>query len=213
MRIFTKAAVAAIAIAFILPTAAFAHGNKDDNSDRGGLRAGLHLGWHKNKKQSHALSGTVTAVSTNSFDVKKADNTTVKVLVGSSTKIYRPFGSAIAITDIKVNDKVQVKGMADSSVANQLTASFVLVMPQNTHPAKAKGTVTAVSGSTVTVQTNNHGVISNVTVNTDANTTVKKSDGSAGVFADIAVGSKVAVKGLWQELANTLTALKVRLKA
>ncbi len=83
--------------------------------------------------------------------------------------------------------------------------------PANTHPASGRGTVTAVSGNNFTLQLNNHGIISSATVNTNASTTIITKNGTATTTAAITVGSKVKVKGFWDEISNILKAIKVKI--
>src|SRR5262245_42758198 len=198
LQILTASAL----LALMLPGVALAH--DDGEGNHGGPGFGWFNGFRNIKADEHRKNGhggTVTAVSSNSFTMKLRDNSTVTVNISTDTKIMMILSKQLLqLADIHVNDRVFVKGDMNGT---QIDANKVFVIPANTHPARIpKGTVTAVSGNTVTVQTNNHGVISSVTVNTDANTTVKKADGSAGTMADVTVGSSVKVKGLWDEILN-----------
>lgn len=206
-KLLKVAAIAAFAFTLV-PASAFAHGNgKNDKADqRGGNWMRKFKDYRKNNRQ---VDGTVTAVGTSSFTMKAKDGTVYTVNVSSTTKLEKPFNVAITFADIKVNNNVHVKGAVDT---NTITASVVVATPQNTHAAKGAGTVTAVSGNTVTLQTNNRGIISNVTVKTDSTTQVVKKDATAGTTADVVVGSKIKVKGLWDELTNVLNAMHIRLK-
>jgi hypothetical protein len=212
MKNITKIAAVSLLALMVFPTAAFAHGNKDNDShdDNGKHRGIIKRLFHGREDKDHKMlrSGTVTAVGSSSFDMKLKDGTVVTVLTASA-KITKPFESEIKLADIKVDDKASVVGTLNGS---QITATHVMITPMNTHPAKAKGTVTAVNGNTVTVQTQHQGVVSNVTVNTNANTQVTKADGSTGTAADVQVGSTVKVKGLWNEILNVLNAIKIRIK-
>jgi hypothetical protein len=161
--------------------------------------------WHKIRGQAETRIGTVTSIGTNSFTMTVDAGTTLTVNTASA-KLWEPFDKSITLTDIAVNDKAQVKGTLSG---NTMTATWVMIMPQNTHPAKASGVVTAASANALTVQTEHQGVISNVSVTTDANTEVKNHDGSAATTADVKVGTAVKVKGLWNEVLNVLNAMYV----
>jgi hypothetical protein len=82
-------------------------------------------------------------------------------------------------------------------------------MSENVRPGKAKGTVTAVSGNTITLQTKNDKTI---TVNTTAETDVVKADGTTGTTTDIQVGSKLKIWGLWDKITNILSALRIHIR-
>ena len=197
-----------LTVAFVLgafPATSFAH------RDNVGLEIkGKALGRIKERKQEHrhVISGKVTAATATNITVIAKNGTVYTVTVTGDTKIEKAFGVSIPFADIKVNDNVWVKGLVTNNV---IAARSIFVTPVNTHPARAKGEVKAVSGNTVTVQTNNHGVVSDVTVKTDANTQVTKADGTLGATADVTVGSKVKVKGLWDEVLNVLNAIKIRI--
>jgi hypothetical protein len=218
-RFIAIAAIATIAI----PGLAFAHndddkGKKEDRQERQehrndkraeqtnefGVRVfednGLHLG-----VSGLFYRGTVTAVSATGFTLKTKDNASLTV-DASSAKIIRMPRTAILLTDIKVNDSVWITG---TKVNGGITASVVYAMSENIKPAKANGTVTAVSGNTVTLQTKND---KTVTVTTTPDTNIVKADGTVGVNTDILVGSKLKIWGLWDKLTNILSALRIKIK-
>jgi len=66
--------------------------------------------------------------------------------------------------------------------------------------------------NTITIQASQTGVVYPVTINTSANTTVAAHGGTATTTAAITVGSKINVKGLWDELLNVLNAIRIRIK-
>ena len=161
---------------------------------------GLHLG-----VPGLFYRGTVTATSSTGFTLKTRDNTSLTI-DASSAKIIRMPRTVIALSDVKVNDSVWVTG---TKVNTTITASVIYAMSENVKPAKAKGTVTSVSGNTITLQTKND---KTVTVNTTADTHIVKADGTVGANTDILVGSKVKIWGLWDKLTNILSALRIKIK-
>ncbi len=197
------AAIGAVALTTILPFAASAHSDDSNKSEKREEKRE-----HKSQSYEHkAFTGTVTALSTTGFTLTSA-NGTVYTVTTANAQMKHPFDGSIVLADIKVNDKVVVKGTLTGTT---IAAKTVLDMPANTHIAKAKGLVTAVTGNTVTLQTNHDGVISNVTVKTDTNTQYTK-DGQTGTSADVKVGSRINVKGLWDETLNVLNAIKISIK-
>lgn len=209
MNKYTKIAIVAAFALIAFPGAALAHNGGDKADVRGDDRGGWDIKPIRPIRIArHSKAGMVIALQTTGFTLKAKDDTTYTVLIAGA-KLTNQFGKTILPADIKVNDSVVVVGTLNDTT---LTAASVLDMPANTHRAQAKGTITAVSGNTVTLQTNNQGVISNVTVKTSADTMIKKSDGTVGTSADLTVGSKVRVKGLWDEVLNVLNAISVKLR-
>ena len=220
-----KKIAATLAILGFLPFAALAHGNNDpgkglikaqikteakadvktqndndsdDSSFVGKITPILPmpvLPWRFHK----SVNGSVTAVSSTGSSV--AVNT-------AGAKIINAYGAAITLSDISVNENAMVQGSENGS---QINATLVVVTPASTHPAKATGTVTAVNGSTITVQSSHDGVVYPVTINTNASTTVM-SNGATTTLSAIQVGSKINVKGLWDEVLNVLNAIRIRIK-
>jgi hypothetical protein len=209
MNKFTRLAPALGLLFILVPAAALAKGDGNDRDGGHGIRGFFNLGgkihWDF-KNRFH--TGTVTAVGTSSFDIKTSDGTILTVNTGTA-KLQHPFGATIQLSDIKVNDKVQVKGTTNG---NQIDAAIVVDSPENTHPAKAHGTVTAVNGNSFTLQSNHQGVVFTVNVNTNSTTTFKSSSTSTTTIANVQVGSKVTVKGLWDEILNILNAIKVHIR-
>ena len=68
---------------------------------------------------------------------------------------------------------------------------------------RANGTVTAVNDDSYTIDTKHQG---EVTVDIDSGTQVKD-----GVLADIMVGTKIHVKGMWDSMKEAFVAAKVRI--
>jgi len=203
MKKITKI-IAALAILTILPMSALAHNNDNDDDNK----IGLKLQSQVLKRRNLTISGTITAVSSTGFTLQSTATITPFTVLTADAKIIQAFGMKIHLADIHVNDKAKVKGTVEGSV---IMAKKVVVTPPNTHPAKGKGMVTAVGGNSFTLQTNHQGIISNVTVNTNASTTIITKNGSATTSAAIVVGSKVKIKGLWNEILNVLNAIKVKI--
>lgn len=206
--------ISALALAtVIIPFAAQAHGGDDDFSGRVRMESrfednnssrAVDLDKLLDEKSNLQFrSGKVTAVATNSFTMQASDGKIYTVDTTNAT-FNLPFNVKFNST-IAVNDNVKVKGTLNGL---NIVAKLVLVTPQNTQSAKAKGTVTAVNGSNLTVQTKGGNT---VTVATDSNTTVTKADGSAGTVSNVTVGSNVSIKGLWNSLTNVFNALKIKL--
>ncbi len=221
---FIAATVAMITmLTMATPAFALAHGNsKDKNDDNNrSFRAeqrtedtnefGVHVYDNNGKHFANLGSlsgmfyvGTVASVTGSGFTFTTKDNTTLTATT-SGAKLIRLPRTEIVLADILVGDKVFITGTKSGST---VTASVVYDMSKNLKPAKAKGTVTAVNGNTVTVQTKDN---KTATVIVDQDTVVKTGDHQTGTTADITVGSKVKVTGLWNTILNVLNAIKVKI--
>lgn len=209
-----KRIIAAAAIILVLPSMALAHSERDRDEDKNiraqaKIKTNFDLRLEKNFRKQRTLNGTVTAVNSTGFTLQTAGTTTPVSVNTVDAKIMKAFGLTITLADIHVNDKAEVKGKFDGNV---FEAKTVMVTPPNTHKAQGKGTITAVNGSQLTVQQNNHGIISSFTVNTNASTTVVAQNGSTTTSASLLAGVKIKVKGLWDEINNLLNAVQIKIR-
>ncbi|HEX3100089.1 MAG TPA: DUF5666 domain-containing protein [Patescibacteria group bacterium] len=224
------AAVLAL-FAIMTPSLALAHDTENDNQNtdnqsrfeqiKDSFRAqatnefGVHVLGPKDEKNKHQdrrdffvsnffYNGEVTAISATGFTVKTNSDVSFNVNT-ESAKIIRIPRSVIDLSDVVVGDTVHVTG---TKVSGTITASVVYVMSQNLKPAITKGTVTAVTDSSITVQTKDN---KTVTVNTDGDTQVIAQDGQPATLADIDAGSKVKMFGLWDTVLHVFNAIKIKL--
>ncbi len=225
-----KTLVLAISIlALTIPAFAYARNNGDNNSNnrneykseqRANLKVestnefGVHVFEDKNNKRDDRrddflstffYSGTVTAVSGSTITIQTKDNKTLTVQAATA-KIIRIPRTEISVSNIAVGDMVHVTGTKSNSTIN---ASVVYDLSSNLKPAKAKGTVTSIDGNTMTVQTKDN---KTATVNVTADTQVVTSNNQTGTTADVQVGSKVKLFGLWDNILNVFNALKIKVK-
>jgi hypothetical protein len=202
---FTKILAFATILSLAAPIAAFAHGNGLENGK--GLKLGLKLHNGVDLRQTKHYEGKVTATSATGFTLLTENKGSFTVTT-SEAKITDAFGAALTLGSIHVNDNASVKGVVNGTTIN---AKLVVVTPANTHRAEGGGKVTAVSGNQITVQQNNHGIISSFTVNTNASTVVIGTNNNTTTTSSILVGSKIRVKGLWDEVLNVLNAIKIKI--
>ena len=97
---------------------------------------------------NHA-GGTISALDANSLTITKPDNTTVKVSLNSATK-YQDLGKTINLSDLKTGMRVEVAG--ETGTDGSLSAEVV-----NVQHDQLGGTITAINGSTLTVQVDGRG--------------------------------------------------------
>lgn len=225
----------AIVAAMVAPGMAFAHDGDDDNDNNrhGQVRAenrfvndddedkdrkerqnvnefGVKVFDNEGKRHGWGLmphlfvAGVVTAKSGDNLTVDTKGDTDITIDT-SDAKIIEVPHKVVAIGDIEVGDKVSATG---SRSGNTLNADVIYTVPANLKPAVAKGTVTATTSDSITVQNKNG---QTATVNTNSDTEVVTQDGEAATLADIDTDSKVKVFGFWDSVLNVLTAVKIKL--
>lgn len=219
MRKLAQYVIVAAIMILVFPIAALAHNSRGDDKDNNRGRGNSnHFGLETDQpirfdeKFTHARDnfrgnlrgGTVTATANGSFTME-ARNGTVYTVNTTDATFSLPFKGTFSAADLEVDDSVKVKGPVSDTTIN---ADAVIVVPANTRPAKAKGTVTAVNGNKITVQTKHNG---EVTLNTDSDTTVTDRDGNEIATADIEVGSEIKAKGLWDKVKETFHAIAIKL--
>jgi hypothetical protein len=164
-----------MAVALVPAGLALAHGAGDAGGDSPGA----------------AIAGSVTAVSSGSFSVAEATGTTIVVDYVSGTT-FRAAGVAVPSSDLAVGERVSARG---SMSGGALQASAVQIAP-----VSVEGIVTAVSGQTLTVQTQSGATVG---------VTVTSSTRMAPPSARVAQGDRVHVQGIGSATAVTALGLEV----
>lgn len=132
------------------------------------------------------VEGTITAASTSSITVHDANGADVILMLTVDT-IIRKGDAAITAADLKVGDRVEATAIAQGTVNTALT---IHVEVPKAESASLSGTVSAISGSQLTVHTE-HG---DVTVKTDSSTVIRKQ-GKTIAVSDIRTGDSVSCSG------------------
>lgn len=130
------------------------------------------------------IGGVVTGVSADSFTIKGRAGITTTVTTSAST-VYRLGGGSGSRADLTVGSSVVVSGTPGSGPS--FSATDVTIVPPT-----AFGTVTAKTGSTLTLKRLN-GTTITVDISTDTKIHVRGKD--AGTLADVAVGDRVVAVG------------------
>jgi Domain of unknown function (DUF5666) len=164
---------------------------------------------HFNSMRSD-IKGTVSAVNGSALTVvsknpKSGTVTTYTVDVSKATLKKFTTGSALAtvtVSDIAVGDVVFVRGSVTGTSVVAASVMDGLVKPMITKkegnegirtPLGQVGKVTAINGTTITMQ---EGPANNlVTYTVDASSATVMKDGVASTVSAIAVGDKIMVKG------------------
>lgn len=154
--------------------------------------------------------GTVTAISGNTITVKdlRVNSGTIYTVDATNATVIKN-GSASTVSAILVNDTVSVQGVLNGT---NVTATKINdgLKPKEKDEIMGKprtiGTVTAISGTTLTIKDIRKNSAITYTVNTTSSTVIMKN-GNTAVFTSIAMGDKVSVQGTIT--GTTITATKI----
>jgi hypothetical protein len=144
---------------------------------------------------------TITAINGSSLSLRTDDGWTRTIAVTSSTTITRA-GATIGVSDLKVGDSIAFRQTRQSD-GTYAVNSITVVLPT------VAGTVTSVTGNTLTVTTRD-GTAWTITLTSSTSYTL---DRAAGQKSDLATGRFVVVEGAGAASGNTLTASAVRISS
>lgn len=157
------------------------------------------------------LTGTVANLNgTTSFTLQETNGRTVTVALTSTTTITS--GQTGTTTPLANGQSVIVEGSYDPTTSTVTATSVTLNDYTTINHAEARGTVASVdaTGLTFVLTVQRAEGISptggTITVVTNANTQFGKGRYQQGAFTDVAVGSTVAVNGVFNTTTQTLTA-------
>jgi hypothetical protein len=145
------------------------------------------------------VHGTISAVGTDSITVHPKSGADVTVGVNSTT-VIRQGSHPLTLADLKVGDAVEVE--AQQATGGALTAIRIQIETEDVRYVEVHGTITAVTGSVVTVQTAGG---TSVDVTISSTTIIRLHDGHGSV-SDLTVGAAVEIEAK-RNADNSLTAL------
>ena len=173
-------------------------------SDSGTMYANANASTSKHERQS-TKTGTASSVSGTAITLAGNDGTTYTV-DASGAKIVRKFGASMQLADIQNGDTLQVRGTVSGS---DIIASLIRDMSEQSKNATFYGSVTAVNGSSFTLQSKDRG---SQTVNTTVSTVFKKNGQTdANGMTDVTVGANVIVSGVWDSKNSNISATGVNI--
>ncbi|MBA3877011.1 MAG: hypothetical protein C0498_08755 [Anaerolinea sp.] len=149
--------------------------------------------------EMHGFGGiTITAISGSSISLETKDGWTRTITVDSGTT-YSKSGASISLSDLAVGDQIQFDQTLESNGSYSID-SIAVILPS------VGGTVTAISGSTITIQQRDG---TSATVKVTADTTYEVAGTSGKALTDISVGMLLVAEGT-QSSDGSLTAAAVR---
>ena len=142
-------------------------------------------GWDFGGRGGSRFGGiTITAISGTSVSLKTADGWTRTITVDSGTT-YEKNGATAALADLKVGDEVRFKETRETNGTYTIDAIAVI-------PPHAGGTVSAISGSTITV-TQPDGT--SATIKVGSTTTYDVAGNNSAALTDIKTGMVLMATG------------------
>lgn len=113
------------------------------------------------------------------------------------------------VSDIAVGNRISITGTITDNSGSDRTIDATGIVRWNPDNAIAKGTVTSIDADagTYVLDTKHQGDVT-VAIDADAQVNDRNNDGA---LADIAVGTKLFVKGMWDSALEAIVAAKVRI--
>ncbi len=147
----------------------------------------------------HGFGGiNITAISGSNVSLKTADGWTRTVAIAGDTTLEKA-GATIALTDLKVGDQVQIRQTRLDDGSFKVTELHVLL-------PRAGGKVTAVTGSTITVERPDG---TTTTIKVTAGTTYQVGTNEDAALSDIKVDMHLMAVGT-ESADGSFTATAVR---
>jgi len=170
-----------------------------------GLTGTPQVGKLLNKAGTRIVIGnaTLTAVNGTTLTVKRTDDKVYTVNTDSNTRFRARFWGKISITDLQVNDKLNIVGTLTDSSTNTVSARLVRDLNLMRRKGAFFGNIQSIDSTNSTfVLSSSRGTI---TVTVSSSTKLVNRKEQTITFADLAVGNRVRVKGLYDSNAKTLT--------
>jgi hypothetical protein len=206
-----------VATSLIFSATAFAASNTVNSNTQ------KMTGIHQNRKIPIAM-GSILSISGNTITITTRERgseteTTKTVTVTSDTKYTKDRDTAATISDLLAGQRVMVQGTKDSS--GNITATAVDIETKapefKEHEDRgAMGTITSISGNTITITTRGRGseTESTKTVTVTSDTKYTKDRDTAATISDLLAGQRVMVQGTKDSSGNiTATAVDIETKA
>ncbi len=148
------------------------------------------------------INGSVTAINGTTLTVNGKDGKTYTVQTDNTTQFRRLYWGKSALSEIQVNDTVNVIGQWTDSTQATIQAKLVRDISIQKYNGVFFGTVQSLTSSGWVMTTVERG---NQTVTVSSSTKFTNRKGQAILQSDIAVGHKVRVHGLWDRKNSTVT--------
>lgn len=176
---------------------------REEKSDRDASRPGLLNKFaNVNKGKSRVGRVTLTAKNGSTLTVKDKDGKTLTVNTDDKTQFRRQFWGKSSLSELSVNDKLDVIGQWTDDAHTIILARLVRDVSINKRFGVFFGTVTTVNGTGWVMNTIGRGT---QTVTVSSTTKLVNRREQPITKADVLVGHRVRVKGLWDSINHTIT--------
>lgn len=176
--------------------------NRDIRNDKRDLFQDIRRGIRNKLGLARILGGTVTGVNGSSLTVSK-NGKTFTVNTDASTTFRRHFWGKSSISEISVNDIVNVWGKWTDDAKTTIQARMVRDLSIMKRFGSFVGTISNLSGNTFTLNTVHRGA---QTVTLSGSTTcVDRKMQTINCSTDLQNGHRVRVKGVWDDKNKTIT--------
>ncbi len=188
----------------ILPGTTFASSRDQDQRDEHRKADISALVMAGNSHHVKSLTGRVISLSGTMIKLLAANGGNFDIDT-SGAKINRRYGAVMPVTDIQVNDTLEVKGERDNATSTLIHAKHIQDLSLQARNGDFRGTVLSLTGTTFVLQSVNRGM---QTVLTNEHTLIKM-DGTSSSFSNITIGASVKVIGAWNRTNNNVTAKEI----
>lgn len=147
------------------------------------------------------MNGKIEGISGSVLTVSK-EGKTYTINTDDKTLYTRKFGGKASLGEFTTGDMVNVRGSFTDQAKTTVLAKYIRDISIQKRWGSFEGTVKSGSNLSWVVTTKNRGDL-NVTL--DANTKLTDRKGKTITGAEVVVGNKVVVSGVWNTVGNTLT--------
>lgn len=157
----------------------------------------------KNKVQTmgRIVNGTVTATTGSTLTVKNNDKV-FTVTTDANTKCVRHYYGTCKLSEIAVNDKVNVWGAFTDNTKTTLLAKEIRDASIMKVHGTFLGNVISRTDASFVIQSKERG---NQTIMVSPTTKFIQRNEQPSTYADITVGQRVRVKGVWDKVNSTVS--------
>lgn len=177
--------------------------NRDTLRERVRERIASYPAWLRLLRSGHVAltNGELTAINGTSLTVSK-ENKSYTVLTDDKTQVRRKFWGKSELAEFSIGDKLNVVGTWTDETQTTIQARLIRNLSIQRRHGVFFGTVTSKTDTGFITDTIRRG---NQTVIVDSETEyVNRRQESIG-FADIAVGHRVRIRGLWDSTLSKIT--------
>lgn len=153
------------------------------------------------KDRAWIANAAITTINGTSMTVTK-DGKTIAVTTTNETKLRRHYGGTATLTEFSVGNFVDVSGTWTDSTKTAIAATSLRNRSIMMRRGTFIGDVVSKTGNTIVIASKNRG---NQTVTVTNTTKYISRTQTTLTLADVVVGHKIRVKGMWDKSNNTIT--------